>query len=341
MPHVRPRRITRRGLLAAGGALTVGAFTAACADSEESPGDGSEEGDGTWSFTDDRDERITAPQRPERVVAYSGAAAALHDFGVTEQLAGVFGPTTQDDGAADPLAGDLDVDSLEVLGNAWGEFNIEQYAALEPQLLVTTMWEEDELWFVPEESRSEILGFAPAAGIRVAHVSLREPLERFEELAEALGADLTAPRVADARTRFEDAATALEQAADAAGGITVMAASASADMFYVSDPAVYPDLAFYRELGVEFVVPEETDGYFENLSWENADKYGADVILLDSRSRALQPDDLTDKPIWSTLPAVAAGQIVPWLSEIRPSYAGAAPQLEALAEALGSAEQVR
>ena len=82
-------------------------------------------------------------------------------------------------------------------------------------------------------------------------------------------------------------------------------------------------------------VPAESE-----LDWENADKYGADLILLDSRSSALQPKDLTGKPTWQQLPAVKAGQVVPWLSEVRFSYAGCAPLVEQLAGALDRAKKV-
>ena len=44
------------------------------------------------------------------------------------------------------------------------------------------------------------------------------------------------------------------------------------------------------------------------LSWENAGKFTADLILLDNRSTALQPKDLAAKPTWAQLPAVKAGQ---------------------------------
>jgi iron-desferrioxamine transport system substrate-binding protein len=52
------------------------------------------------------------------------------------------------------------------------------------------------------------------------------------------------------------------------------------------------------------------DGYFEALSWENADKYDAGLIILDSRTQAVQANDLESKPAWRDLPAVKAGQVI-------------------------------
>ncbi|MGI5243574.1 ABC transporter substrate-binding protein [Dactylosporangium sp. CA-139066] len=328
--------VSRRGLLA--GVLGLGAL-AACGDSK-TDGGGQAQSD-AWAFTDDRGTNVNLAQRPKRIVAYVGSAAALRDFGVDEPLVGVFGPIKAADGGQDPLAGDLDPARLESLGNAWGEFNIEQYAALRPDLLITNMYEPDALWYVPDDSKDKILALAPSVGLNVARTTLLKVIERYAGLAASLGADLAAKPVADARARFEAASDAVRAAVQANGGLKVLAASASPDLLYVSDPKVYADLSYYQELGVEVIVPGQvTGGYFENLSWENADKYRADVILLDSRTSALQPRDLTAKPTWAGLPAVTAGQIVPWLSEPRFSHAGCAAPLETLAKALGGAKKV-
>ena len=121
-----------------------------------------------------------------------------------------------------------------------------------------------------------------------------------------------------------------------------MAASGSPDLFYVSDPSANADLRYFKELGVDIVVPKKLSkqGFFEELSWENADKYKADVIMLDNRTQALQPKALTSKPTWSDLPAVKADQVTTWDAEPRFSYAGAAPLLEKLAKAIEDAKKV-
>jgi iron complex transport system substrate-binding protein len=332
IPH-----LTRRGLLAAGGAAGLGALLSACGGGNEGTAAAAK---GGWSFTDDRGQRATAPSRPKHVVAYVGTAAALHDFGVGDQIVGVFGPTKLKDGRPDPLAGSLDVTTVTIIGNAYGEFNIEKYASLHPDLLVTSMFEPPALWFVPDESKRKILALAPSLGFKSAKVLLPEPIKRHEQLAAALGANTQAAQAA-AKTRFDKAVQSLRAAVAANRGITVLAGSGSPDLFYVSDPRVYTDLGYFRSLGVDFVIPNKvTGGFFENLSWENADKYQADVILLDNRTAALQPKDLTAKPTWSKLPAVRAGQVTPWLSEPRFSYAGCAPLVESVAAAVRDAKKV-
>ncbi|GGP77904.1 ABC transporter substrate-binding protein [Streptomyces abikoensis] len=333
---------SRRGLLAAGGALGLSALLTACggggsSDSGEESGQAAGK-KGPWTFKDDRGRTVRKDRTPRRIVAFTGTAAALHDFGV--ECVGVFGPTKLKDGKPDPQAGDLAVDKLTVLGNAWGEFNVEKYAGLNPDLLVTNMYEPDALWYVPDDSKKKILALAPSVALTASRVPMLETVKRYAALAESLGADLKDRKVTDAKARFEKAAETLRKAAKG-NPVKVMAASGSADLFYVSNPAVNADLMYFRELGIDFVVPEKTDqgGYFESLSWENADKYRPDVILLDSRTSALQPKDLAAKPTWERLPAVKAGQVTPWLSEPRFSYAGCAPLLEGLAAAVEKAKK--
>ncbi|EST39269.1 hypothetical protein N566_02960, partial [Streptomycetaceae bacterium MP113-05] len=326
------------------GAVGLGALLAACGDGGTSGkgGDAGEETGGSWSFTDDRKKKVALDAVPERIVAFTGTAAALHDFGIDKQLVGVFGPTKLPNGKADPQAGDLDVDRLEIIGNAYGEFSIEKYAKTRPQLLITNMYEPDALWFVPEESKDKIVQLAPTLAITASRTSLKNVIGRYAELAGALGADLKAKRVTDAKARFEKAAERLRKAAKASGGLTVLACSGSKDLFYASNPGMSADLMFFSELGVKFVKPDNLDegGYFESLSWENAAKYDADLLLLDDRTATLQPEQLKAKPSWRDLPAVKADQITPWSSEPRFSYAGAAPLVERLAKAAEDAKKV-
>ncbi|WP_346533390.1 ABC transporter substrate-binding protein [Micromonospora sp. DPT] len=335
------RGLSRRGLLAAGGA-TLATLLVGCGQADKPGSTGAKGSTGPWSFTDDRNQKIELASTPTRVVAFTGVAAALVDFGLDSQIVGVFGETTRSDGSVDPQAGGLDVDRVTVLGNVWGEFNVEKYAGLRPELLVTHMYDPDALWYVPDESRDKILALAPSATVTTARVPMTRPIERYAELARSMGADLNAKKVTDAKARFEAAAESVRQAVKANPGIRVLAASGSPDLFYVSNPKVSTDLMYFAELGVDIVVPNKlaTGDYFESLSWENAGKFPADLILLDNRSTALQPKDLAAKPTWQQLPAVRANQVTPWDAVPRFSYAGAAPLLENLATAIRSAKRV-
>ncbi|WP_237555074.1 ABC transporter substrate-binding protein [Streptomyces sp. SID4948] len=338
--------MSRRGVLAAGGSLGLGALLAACGSSADSsaPKGGTPSGtakspSGPWSFTDDRKQTATKSRTPATLVAYIGSAAALHDYGI--ECTGVFGPTTLKDGSADAQAGSVDVSKVAVIGNTWGEFNIEKYAALSPDLLISHMYEAPTLWYVPDGSAKKILAVAPSAGINVAGVPLTTPLRRYAELAASLGADLDSGPNAAQKARFEKASADLRAAAGSRSGIKVVASSASADAFYISTPSSAADLSYYKSLGVDFIVPDKVQGgFFETLSWETADKYRADIIMLDNRTATLQPKDLTAKPTWSQLPAVKAGQVLGWPSEPIFSYARCAERIEELTKAVIAAKKV-
>ncbi|MEU9440387.1 ABC transporter substrate-binding protein [Streptomyces sp. NPDC048304] len=347
MPHARATHLTRRGLLAAGGALGLGAALAACGDDK---GKGSGSGNGTkgstsgpWSFKDDRGTTVKLGKVPANIVAFTGVGAALYDYGI--QVKGVFGPTRTKDGKADVQAGDMDISKVTVLGNAWGQFNIEKYASLAPDVLITTMFDgAGTLWYVPEESKKKIAQLAPSIGISVYDRRLTRPLQRMWDLAASLGADMKAAKVTDAKKRFEAAAARLRAAAKARPGIKVMAGSAGDQLFYVSGTNLSIDLEYFKALGVNFVEPPESakkqgGGWYESLSWENVDKYQADIIMMDDRSSAIQPADIT-KPTWNKLPAVKAGQVIARSPEPILSYDKCVPLLTSLAEALEKAKKV-
>ncbi|ANP55227.1 iron complex transport system substrate-binding protein [Streptomyces griseochromogenes] len=347
MPNALVPHPNRRGLLAAGGALALGATLAACGDDKGKDGGSGKDTkagkSGPWSFKDDRGTTVELDKVPANIVAFTGVGAALYDYGV--QVKGVFGPTTAKDGKADVQAGDMDVSKLTVLGNAWGQFNIEKYAGLAPDVLVTTMFDNaGTLWYVPEESKKKIAQLAPSVGISVYDRQLTRSLQRMWELAESLGADMKAAKVTDAKKRFEAAAARLRAAAKAKPDLKVMAGSASDQLFYVSGTNLSVDLEYFKALGVNFVEPPESakkqgGGWYESLSWENIDKYKADIIMLDDRSSAIQPADIT-KPTWKKLPAVKAGQIVARSPEPILSYDKCVPLLTSLAEALEKAKKV-
>ncbi|MFG2132250.1 ABC transporter substrate-binding protein [Streptomyces sp. NPDC048751] len=349
MPNARATHLTRRGILAAGGAVGLGAVLAACGDDDKNSGDADKGGaaaakSGPFSFKDDRGQTVKADKTPSSIVAFTGVAAALYDYGV--QVKGVFGPTKTTSGKADVQAGDMDISKVEILGNVWGEFNVEKYAGLAPDLLVSTMFDDaGTLWYVPEESKKKIEAVgAPSIGISVYDRQLTEPLQRMLELAKSLGADVTSAKVTDAKKRFEDAAARLRAATKAKPDIKVLAGSASQELFYVSGTNLSIDLEYFKALGVNFVEPPESakkqgGGWFESLSWENVDKYGADIIMMDNRTSAIQPADITEAT-WKKLPAVKAGQVIARNPEPILSYDKCVPLLTGLAEALEKAKKV-
>ncbi|MET9684196.1 ABC transporter substrate-binding protein [Streptomyces coeruleorubidus] len=346
MSNARTARFSRRGILAAGGALGLGALVTACGSEDSSDGGSDSKASaksGPWSFKDDRGKNVQLDKVPANIVAFTGVAAALYDYGVS--VKGVFGPTKTQDGKPDVQAGDMDISKVTILGNTWDQFNVEKYAALAPEVLISTMFDTaGTLWYVPEASKEKIAKLAPSVGISVYDRQLTAPLQRMWELAESLGGDMKAAKATDAKKRFEEASERLRKAAKAHPDIKVMAGSASQELFYVSGTNLSVDLEYFKALGVNFVEPPEKakaegGGWFEGLSWENVDKYAADIIMMDDRSSAIQPANITEAT-WKKLPAVKAGQVISRSAEPILSYDKCVPLVENLAKAIETAKKV-
>lgn len=335
---LRARRFTRRELMAA--AVTSAAFAAGIQGARAQSG--TPVAGGAWSFTDDHGTTITLPRRPERIVAYVGSAATLWDYGI--RPVGAFGPLRREDGGANPLAGNVDPEAVTSLGEGWNEIDLEELVALQPDLIVSTTYSPGipgDLWGLEPDLAAQVGEIAPVVTISAFETSVTESLARFEDLAVALGADLDAPRVKASREQFEQASEAVRQAASERPGLRVLVMSAWPEAIYVANPAAASDLTYFQELGVELVAPDNPDSYWEELSWEQALKYPADLLLLDARDGGYTVANLADAP--STLaahPAVKAGQVGNWYTEFVLSYDAFATILEELAVAISESRVI-
>ncbi|TMR91400.1 ABC transporter substrate-binding protein [Nonomuraea basaltis] len=330
--------LTRRGFLSATAGLAAALTLAACGSGTEpassAPAGSSAPAAQSWTFTDDRDKKLAQPKVPARIVAQVGAAAALWDFGV--RPIAVFGPHKLKDGSKDPQVGNVDITKVEGLGNVWDEFNVEKYISLQPDLLVSSMYIKGTLWYVPEKSKDTIEQIAPTAGIMLTGRSATQVIGKYEELAKSLGADMQG--VPEAKARMEAATKELAQFKD----LKVLMMSGGADQMWVVNPPEYPDIVHLMDAGLDVVTPSKVDegGFFQTLSWENADTYDADVILYDTRTQALKPEEMLKKPTFAKLPAVKAGQLYPWNAEAPYSYQGYADFLEALVANMKQAKKL-
>ncbi|MEU1728718.1 ABC transporter substrate-binding protein [Nonomuraea sp. NPDC005692] len=333
----------RRGFLAATAGLAAALTLSACGGGTPAAGGGGATASAApastaaqgWTFTDDRDKKLDLPERPSRVVAQVGAAAALWDFGV--RPVAVFGPHKLADGSRDPQVGNVDIAEVEGLGNVWDEFNVEKYISLQPDLLVSSMYVKGDLWYVPAKSKETIEQVAPTAGVMLTGRSATQVIGKYEELARSLGADLQG--VPEAKARMEAATRELAAFKD----LKILMMSGGADAMWVVNPPEYPDIVHLTENGLNIVKPAKVDdgGFFQTLSWENADTYDADVILYDTRTQSLKPEEMLKKPTFAKLPAVKAGQFYPWRAEAPFSYQGYATFLEELVSNLKKAKKLQ
>lgn len=325
------RRLAR---LTAGVAALVAVTLLAACGSSDSPSEPAAGGTaGPSAFTDDQPVTITPPDREIRVVAQEDAANALYHFGI--KPVGIFGGAPIAD---NPQLEGVEVTGIESVGEVFGEVNLEKLAALKPDFIVTTLYTGDGgqifegglFGFGTAKMQENAKAIAPLVAINASQPASKI-IERFAELATALGADLDAAEIVQAKQRYETSVTKFKEAVAKKPGLTVEVLSGAADQAYIAAPALFADLQDFKAWGLDVITPtgKMVSAYYEAVSWENADKYKTDVVLYDSRSYVLGPKDLAKFPTWSGLPAVKADQIGPW-ARIASSYQIYAAHIEEL-----------
>jgi iron complex transport system substrate-binding protein len=277
---------------------------------------------GEWTYTDDAGVTITLPRRPERIVAYLPLAASLWEFGI--RPVAVYGMTRRPDGSPEVYVGNVDLDAVETLGEVYGELDIEQLVTQQPDLIVNDMWNiPPDVWGLEPDTIAQVNQIAPIVNVRFVERPVTETIASVESLATALGADLSDSAIVDAKDAFAQASADLETAISENPGLTTIFISATPEgSFWVADPSQFSDLMYFKELGLDIVQPEATESavWWEELSWEQAAKYPADLILIDARSGSSSAEQLLNVPTFAALPAAAAGQFGAWQTEYVPSY---------------------
>jgi iron complex transport system substrate-binding protein len=316
----RSRRLARGGTVVLVAALAVVGCGGGGSGSESEAGDPKASGatqTKSWSFPDGRGGTVELDAAPKVIAAQSSIAGGLWEYGIVPD--GVFGPLRRSDGSVDPQLGLADPDDFESLGEIDSEINLDALAVLDPDVIVTAMWTDDMYMGISDAAVDEIRQIAPVVGIRVDARPITEPLAQVADFAEAVGAKPA--RVASERGRFETATTRLKRAIAAKPELQVVAASGSTTEMYVAYPPAWADLRWFQSLGLDLAEPEHhptANGYWETLSWEQTDKYPADMILADARGGGLQ-SILDFLPATAAeVPAVKADQIVLW--DAAPAY---------------------
>ena len=292
---------------------------------------------GTFSYTDARDKVVEFPLPATSVVAQSSVAATLLDFGY--QVAGAYGELKPVDGKLSYQAGDLDLSKITVLSDVYGEFDVEKFAAMDPQVLIDLMFDPGKLWYLPDDLQTKVEQVSSTIGMEMLDLGLVDVIKNFEEVAGKLGADLNAPLVTEAKKAFDEATTKAENAIAAKPDLTIVGLSRSADKVWITNADQAPDLGYWKSLGATMVDHggKATD-YFTEISYEQLDKFSADIIYDDSRGGVIEAAD--KQPTWQALPAVKAGQVVAWKPAAPYSWKTNAPILDEFVAAYSKAQKV-
>src|SRR3569833_1715138 len=254
--------LSRRGFLIGSGGLGAAAALTACGSGgDEKPAAAS----GPWEFTDDRGQKASRDQRPSRVVAYGSSAAALWDYGV--RPVGGFGPQKTADGGKEIQAGNIDLNAVTSIGNAWDDFCLEMFVVTKPDLVITglTGAKPTDLWVLKDDLGPKVQQVAPIVAMSEYKVTLPKVIERYEQLAVALGGDANSAAIKKGKEDFQKASDDLKAAVKAKPGLKVLVVSSDKDNLYVCKPEFFADLAYYRDLGLDIINGAGSDDYFETL----------------------------------------------------------------------------
>jgi iron complex transport system substrate-binding protein len=296
---------------------------------------------GPWSFTNGNGTVVKADKTPTRIIAHAGEAAALISFGI--KPVGIYADESV---KTDPNLKGLDLSGIEILGEEWGKIDVEKAAALRPDLIVADWWPAEKAHSGLEEGVDEkskkLVELAPIVGIAQGK-SIVDLAKGYEDLAKSLGAKVDSPQIAANKTKFEQAVERFKTTVAAKPGLTVAAMSPYDDKVYVANPEYAPELLDFQRWGLKVINPDSPDPafpYWENLSWEKADKYQPDLILWDGRSYTptANAEWGAKQPTWFKVKAAKAGAVVSWPGYWLHTFGHFATELDKLSEAVKSAD---
>jgi len=342
-------RSTRRQFIGGTAGLAAGLATMSTLAHEGAHGDatpaaspGASPVAGGWSFTDDHGVTVTADAAPTRIVADVNAAAPLWDFGV--RPVAVFGWNASESGNFGAAGGNIDPSAVAVVGDATEPFKTEAVLAEDPDLLVTLTWapsDPADYWSFTEAALvDQARQIAPLIAMSAAGFADANT-DRFAELATSLGADLSTPELTAAKADYTDRLTAFpDQAASKADLKVLFMYIAAEGSVYFATPKGWADLSLYQKLGVNIVLPETDDPWWQEVSQEEAGMYPADVIFHSTRPGTLSVDEMKAHPTLGQHPAIKAGQIGEWNQDFIMSWQGMSAALDSISGPILAANKV-
>lgn len=312
------------------------ALTAACSSDESA----ASSGDASWSYVSGNGDTITLDHKPERIVASAAEAAGLMEYGI--KPVGIY---LAQDLKWEPGLADQDLSDIPIVGKEWGHIDAEKVAELQPDLIVADWWPAQDAYQGFEEGVDndslKVKELAPVIGAN-QQGSLEDVMTWYEGFAESMGVDVSSGQYAEGREHFEQAKADFQDAVAAKPGLTALAVAPAADMLYVAVPKYSTSLSDLRRWGMDVISPDSPKKdfpYWEYLSWEKADKYQPDLLLIDDRG---YEDNIAlgeAQPTWDKIAAARAKAYTPWPGWWVHTYDAYAEQLEGLTQAVEGARE--
>ena len=331
--HAARRPLTLLATLAAAALLLAGCASTGATSTSDKPA--------AWTYTDAIGAKISVDHTPTRIAAFADQALTLLSYGITPVA--IFGrvPVKTDDRFAD-----YDLSKTAIVGNAYGEIDLEKLATAKPDLIVTGIYPTDrkgtldttqpDYGFNDLEQQKQLQTLAPIATVKVGGEG-RAVIDANVKLAEKLGAKSST--IAAAKKTFDTAAARLTAAAKAHPDIEVTQLYADADGIYVVKPDDEPVTQLYKSLGVRLTdLRPDGEYYWDKYSWENAGQMmTGDLVLVNVEGYQLA--DLAKQATFADDPALKAGQLYSWIDAAL-NYTAQAGQMDKLAELIARAKPV-
>lgn len=324
----------RRSLIAAALVLPLAAVSAC---SSGAPGDGGSAN--AWSYTSGSGETISLDHTPERIIASAAEASGLLAYGI--RPVGIY---LAQDLEWEPGLQKFDLTGIEIVGAEWGQIDAEKVVALQPDLIVADWWPAQSAYQGFEEGADadsmKVAKMAPVIGAN-QQGSLAEVAAWYEGFAKTMGVDVAAAEYADQKAEFEAAKADFSTAVEAKPGLTALAVAPAEDALWVAVPEFSTSLTDFQEWGLDVIDPDSPMPdfpYWEQLSWENADKYQPDLLLMDDRG---YEDNIAlgeVQPTWNSIAAGEAKAYARWPGWWVHTYADYAAQLRELTASIEAAD---
>lgn len=237
----------------------------------------------------------TIPTRPERVVVLdTGELDSMVAMGIIP-VGAVRAPV--DDGLLDYLAPELE-GTTELVGTI-DEPNLEQIAALQPDLILSSMLRHEEIY-------DELSQIAPTVFTETVGVVWKE---NFAVHAEAVGLDEEAAQMlADYEARAAEVADSLEADLGELPEISIV-------RFLPGETRLYQKANFIgtvlEDTGLPRPESQDVDDFALVISEEQIELADGDVIFVTWYGPAEETSQaaFTENPLWGTLSAVEAGRV--------------------------------
>jgi iron complex transport system substrate-binding protein len=290
-----------------------------------------------WTYVDGSGKTITLPAAPTRIAAHANVAAGLIPLGIRPIAIYADGPVKDD-----PSLRGLDLTGIEIVGETWGEIDIEKLAAAQPEIILGEYWPLEKAYSGMEagtQTGAMIEQIAPVLGPAQGD-STEALIKDYEALATLLGSDLSDPQIAADKAKFAASKASFQAAVAAKIGLNVLAVWAGTDALYVAAAAGSAELSDLKAWGLDIIVPEVADdrGYWETVSWETVDKYQPDLVLVDDRAGTATRATAEAQPTWTTIRAAAKGQVGDWPAFWMRNYKVYAEQLDKLTATINATD---